>query len=118
MNQDTEQNGLNAVIAHEKKSGREAKRVHKCGYDLLSIGEGQERHIEVKSTSKSHFTSRWLEELEWNHAQNDPHFFLYLVTEAETAKPRVFEYDREKLQKRFSGLEHHYVYRFKKSDFK
>jgi len=117
MNKDIEQLGLDAVIKHEKKAGRTAKRVHKCGYDLHSTADGQERHIEVKATSKSHFTFRWLEELEWNRAQNDSQFFLYLVTDVAGGKPRVFEYDRDKLQKRFSKLEHHYIYKFKKPEF-
>ena len=117
MNQHTEQLGHKAVIEYEKERGRTAKRVQKCGYDLRSIGEDSERHIEVKATTKPHFTFRWLEELEWNLAQNDPNFFLYLVTNASSPKPRVFEYDRERLQQCYSGIQHHYIYKFKKSEF-
>jgi len=117
MNQDTEVSGLKAVIEHEQLRGRTAIRVQKCGYDLISTCKGAIRHIEVKATSKSHFTFRWLEQLEQNLAENDPDFFLYLVTDAKGPRPRVWEYDREKLRKQFLRVEHHHVYKFRKSDF-
>lgn len=103
-------------MAHERHEKRSVKRVHKCGYDLHSTRDGQERHIEVKATAKSHFTSRWLEELEWNRAQNDPQFSLYLVVDVDS-KPRVKVFSANKLRKHFSRVEHHYIYEFRKSDF-
>jgi len=118
MNQDTEQLGLEAAIKYEQQAGRAATRVQKCGYDLSSSGGGEERHIEVKATSKSYFTTRWLEEKEQQCAVNDPKYFLYLVTDVTGSQPRVFEYGRTELGELFSKVEHHYIYKFRRSDFK
>jgi hypothetical protein len=117
MNKQTEQLGIDAVIAYERRAGRAATRAHKCGFDLVSKSRTEERHIEVKATEKRHFTDRWLELLEWQCAQSDPLFFLYLVTQVSDGSPRIFEYDRQKLQKRFNAEVRHYTYRFPKSDF-
>ena len=117
-NQDIQAKGLNAVIAYENtKYGRKAERVQKCGYDLCSKGNGFQRHIEVKATTKSRFTFRWLEDLEQKRAENDPDFYLYLVTDVDSSNPQVIEYDRQKLKSRFSRVEFHYIYNFPKSDF-
>lgn len=118
-NREIEECGIAAVKEYEKKAGRSVcKRVCKCGYDLITkkVDGTDERHIEVKSTSKDRFTFRWFEELE-NEASRKDGFFLYLVTNAGTDAQRVFEYDREKLNKRFSEAITHYVYVFPKSDF-
>lgn len=116
-NKETEAKGLDAVIAYEHLRGRKAERVQKCGYDLCSKGNGSQRHIEVKATTKSRFTFRWLEELEQQCVDNDPDFYLYLVTNVDGPNPQVFEYDRQKLKKRFSHVEPHFIYTFPKSDF-
>lgn len=115
-NNQTENVGLKAVIEYEKKHGRDAERVHKCGYDLVSRGNGIERHIEVKTTAKSTFSPRWLEQLEYDALKNDDLWFLYLVTDA-NGSPKVFEYDRKRVEERFSGEIRHYVFKFPKSDF-
>ena len=119
MNTDsTGQRGLRAVIEYEARQTpkRVAERVHKCGYDLVSKGGGEERHIEVKATTKSRFTFRWLERLEYDQLQKDKRFYLYLVTDVST-KPRVFEYDRAKVMSRFAEEICHYVFVFPKDDF-
>ena len=103
MNKQTEQRGIDLVFAYEKRKGRAATRVHKCGFDLVSKSRTEERHIEVKATEKEHFTYRWLELLEWQCAQGDPLFYLYLVTEVSGSSPRVYEYDRQTLQQRFKA---------------
>ena len=113
----TEENGIAAVCRHEQKHGRSnIKRVHKTGYDLVSKGNGEERHIEVKSTGKPNFTFRWLEQLEYDALQNDPLFYLYLVTDA-NGTPCVWEYDKAKAMKRFSTVIQHFVFVFCKNDF-
>ena len=97
----TEKNGLAAVIEYEKQHGRsDIKRVHKCGYDILSKGNGEERHIEVKTTSKGKFTQRWLEELEYQALQNDDLFWVYLVTNTND-KPNIRELSSGEVKKRF-----------------
>ena len=119
MNQDTEKKGLEAVVAYEKANGRTARRVQKCGYDLSSTGKDSDsdRHIEVKATAKPYFTSRWLEELEWSLAQADKCFYLYLVTDARSEKPRIFEFSGSDLMKRRPRIVCHYLFDFKKADF-
>jgi hypothetical protein len=116
-NTDIEAKGLDIVIAHELKYGRNAERVQRCGYDLCSRGNGSERHIEVKATKKSQFPFRWLEKLEQKCAETDPNFYLYLVTDVDSPNPRIIEYDYQKLKKCFSHIESHYVYKFPISDF-
>ncbi len=117
-NAETEQNGINAVVEYEKKHGRpDVQRVYKCGYDLVSKGIGSERHIEVKTTGKDIFSFRWLEQLEYDTMKKDGNWYLYLVTDA-NGTPRVFEYNRERAERRFSEEMRHYVFVFPKSDFK
>jgi hypothetical protein len=117
-NADTEKNGIAAVIEYEKKQGRDqVERVHKCGYDLVSKGNGSERHIEVKTTGKDAFPFRWLEQLEYDAMKNDDKWYLYLVTDA-NGTPKIFEYDRKKAEERFSEEIRHFVFVFPKSDFK
>ena len=116
-NSKTEQNGIAAVYQYEKANGRcNVQRVHKIGYDLVSRGNGEERHIEVKSTDKDRFTSRWLEQLEYEALQKDPLFHLYLVTNA-SGMPRVWEYDKAKALNRFSKVIQQYVFVFPRDDF-
>lgn len=116
-NKQIEEKALNTVINHERARHREAGRVHNCGYDLRSAGPGGERHIEVKGTTKTCFTFRWLEPAEEACCQNDPNFWLYLVTEVESEEPKVWEYDRARLAHRFDRMVPHYHYRFPKTDF-
>lgn len=119
-NQKTEQSGLDAVLAFESKEGRSwSKRVSKCGYDIITAKPdgSDERHIEVKATSKDRFTFRWLEELEQQALKADDRFYLYLVTKAGSCSPRVFVYDRNRLNELSPKAITHYVYVFPKSDF-
>jgi hypothetical protein len=113
----TQQRGLDAVIKYEHDQGRKAKRVHKCGYDLCSTGKGGERHIEVKATTKDRFTSRWLEQMEYDQLTKDPAFYLYLVTDVLNL-PLIFVYDRTKLQNCFDEQISKYVFKFRREDFR
>ncbi len=115
----TENNGINAVIKYEADQGRRCvNRVHKYGYDLISKGDnGEERHIEVKATSKTAFSSRWLEQLEYDAMKHDDKWFLYLVTDA-NGSARVIVYDRTKAENRFAKIIYNYKLVFPKSDFK
>ncbi|MBW1728500.1 MAG: DUF3883 domain-containing protein [Deltaproteobacteria bacterium] len=114
----TEQKGIDAVIEYERQNGRaEIQRVHNKGYDLITRGNGEERHIEVKATGKDKFYSRWLEEKEYQALRSDPHFYLYLVTNANREAPKVWPYDREKAFKRFKGETKKFLFNFPKEDF-
>ncbi|MDW7670567.1 MAG: DUF3883 domain-containing protein [Bacillota bacterium] len=117
-NAETEKRGLAIAIQYEKQRGRNRiVPVRRCGYDLISKNDHEERHIEVKSTEKSHFTFRWLEELEYQKMQSDPNWYLYLVADIYGDNPIVVEYNKEKLEKLFSGETIKYNYSFPKSDF-
>ena len=115
----TEMNGIQAVVKYEKTHGRtQIRRVHKCGYDLISKGNGDERHIEVKTTEKVVMAFRWLEQLEYDVMKCDENWYLYIVTRANGANPRIYEYNRKDAEKRFSKVVQHYLLNFPKSDFK
>ena len=108
----TEKNGLAAVMKHETAAGRtNCTRVHKCGYDIISKGNGQERHIEVKTTGKGKFTRRWLEEMEYQALQKDKNFWVYLVTDA-NGKPSVRELSAAQVKAKFVKTVKHYWFDF------
>ena len=111
-NSETERIGLAVVESYEKAKGRNVKRVHKCGYDITSECEGDERHIEVKTTKESKFSRRWLEEMEYNKLFSDPNFWVYLVTVANGKPPSVRELDAAAVQKRFKREIKHYQFDF------
>lgn len=118
-NVDTERNGIQAVIEYEKQQGRaDVRRVQKAGFDLITKGQGEERHIEVKTTDKSHFTFRWLEQMEYDALKDDPHFYLYLVTNAnDPALQRIWIYNQKRIMERYSGEIKHYNFVFPRQDF-
>ena len=118
-NADTERNGIQAVIEYEKQQGRtDVQRVHKAGFDLITRGNGGERHIEIKSTDKPRFTFRWLEQMEYDALNNDPQFYLYLVTNAnDPASHRIWVYDQKRAMDRYSGEIKHYNFTFPRQDF-
>ena len=92
--------GIDAVIEYEKKAGRTVvKTVNRCGFDIITKKPdgSDERHIEIKASSKPKFTYRWLEPLEEEKLQTDPLFFLYLVTQAGSDSPRVREYTKKEM---------------------
>ncbi len=108
----TEKNGLNAALKHEIASGRKnVQRVNRCGYDLISKGNGEERHIEVKTTDKSTFARRWLEEKEYQALQTDKRFWVYLVTNA-NSKPEIHELDAAEVSRRYKRTVKHYWFDF------
>lgn len=111
-NKTTEKNGLAAVEKHETAAGRsDVQRVHKCGYDIISKGNGEVRHIEVKTTEKSKFARRWLEELEYQALQNDKNFWVYLVTDA-NGNPSIQELSATEVHKKYVRAERHYWFDF------
>lgn len=118
-NADTERNGVQAVIEYEKQHGRaDVQRVQRAGFDLITEGDAEERHIEVKATDKFRFTFRWLEQMEYDALKNDPHFYLYLVTNAnDPALRRIWIYDRKRAIERYSGEIKHYNFVFPRQDF-
>ena len=114
-----EQAGIDAVIIAEAALGRtEYERKSRCGYDLETFRRdgSDRRHIEVKSTSKSYFTSRWLEQKEQDAANVDDNFFLYLVTDA-LSQPKIWKHSAKKLRVRGYVEVRKYVYTFRKNEF-
>ena len=92
------------VIAYEANRGWTAEKVENCGYDILSIKGGQQRHIEVKSKlgTKKKFGWTELTANETKQFRADPDYFLYLV-EGESVEPNdpfiIIELDKGKLEK-------------------
>ncbi|RYE90857.1 MAG: DUF3883 domain-containing protein [Cytophagaceae bacterium] len=90
------------VIFYEEKRGWKAKKVEKCGYDILSVNGDQERHIEVKSKLGTQKKFSWTELTanETKHSRIDPNYFVYLV-EGDSIEPDapfiVIELDKAKL---------------------
>ena len=116
-NPSTEQTAIQAVIAYERKHGRTATRTAKgSGYDLTSAGPEGERHIEVKSTTRTHLTDRWLEPLEYERFLDDPAFYIYAVVDC-AGTPRVVEFDRGTIASRYVGAITKHMLRFRRSDF-
>ena len=91
------------VIYYEEKRGWKAKKVEKCGYDILSVNGTQERHIEVKSKLGSRKKFGWtaLTANETKQFRIDPDYFVYLVEgeSVEVGTPFIIiELDKEKLE--------------------
>jgi len=116
-NKEIEKKAIAAVIGYEKKNGRLASRVTGQGYDLTSKNNEEERHIEVKGTTKERLTQRWLEEREYKTMKEDSHFYLYAVTSVDS-QPRVYEFTKQQMIDRFKREEVKYMFKFKKDDFK
>ncbi len=116
-NKEIEEISITAVIRHEKEKGRLASRVSGHGYDLISRNNQEERHIEVKGTTKEKLTQRWLEEREYKTMKEDPHFYLYAVTRVDS-HPRVYEFTKQQMIDRFKREEIKYMFAFRKNDFK
>jgi len=74
----------------------------KDGYDLRSVGGGETRHIEVKSTSKNRFQWRWLTEDQFKAVVKDPLFFLYLVKDVH-GRAEITEMRRDDVLSRHQG---------------
>jgi hypothetical protein len=118
-NADTKRNGVQAVIQYERQQGRtDVQMVQKTGFDLITKGNGEERHIQVKGTDKALFTDRWLEPSQYDALQNDSHFYLYLVTNAnDPAARRIWIYDQKRTMARYSREVKKYYFAFPKQDF-
>ena len=74
-----ESSNIERIIAFETRKGRQAEDVSKegRGYDILSIGKREERHIEVKSSSYV-----WLTPNEFATAQEEGDtYWLYVVVD-------------------------------------
>ena len=116
---DTNRNGVQAVIQYERQQGRtDVQMVQKTGFDLITKGNGEERHIQVKGTDKALFTDRWLEPSQYDALQNDSHFYLYLVTNAnDPAARRIWIYDQKRTMARYSREVKKYYFAFPTQDF-
>lgn len=104
------------VINYEEKRGWKAIKVENCGYDILSVKENQERHIEVKSKLGTGKRFGWTE-LTANETRQfriDPDYFVYLVegesTEIDTPFT-IIELDKSKLE---SIMKEYTIVRFTK----
>jgi hypothetical protein len=106
--------GHKAVVDYEAERGRVATVHEKDGYDIISEGNGETRHIEVKSTDSQRFVWRALTEAEFRAAVSDPLFYLYLVTDA-SGSPKITELRRDDLLLRYRGTVVQHIISFPKS---
>ena len=112
-NSDIERIGIDIVKKYETAAGRTIhERVQKCGYDLKSCSDDgvDERHIEIKTTAKAAFSSRWLEQLEQDRLEADGKFYMYLVVNCGTGNEKVSVLNGDSLKKRFTRVVKHYYY--------
>ena len=116
-NSQIEKIGIRIVEEFEREKGRiHQERVHKCGYDLRTTNTdgSDERHIEIKTTSKKKFNQRWLEELEQKRLETDDLFYVYLVTNCGKGNEEIKVLNKENLEPLFSRVVKHYYYDFGK----
>jgi len=81
--QKVEEIGMSVVMEYERKQGRTPKDVsdQNVGYDIYSVGNGEERHIEVKA--RAHLGDVELTYNEWVAARRlGDKYWLYIVTNA------------------------------------
>ena len=114
MSKKVKEAGHKARVEYEAVHGRLAMLHEKDGYDIISEGKGEIRHIEVKSTNGDRFVWRAFSEAEFRAAVSDHLFYLRLVTSAEHA-PKVSELRREDLLLRYRGTTVHHVISFLKA---
>ena len=104
-----------AVILYEAEPPRlrKATLYERDGYDLISKKKREERHIEVKGTTKNRFTWRYLTENEFQALIKDPKFYLYLVTRV-GRKPMIEEMSRNDVLARYLKTEVLHIITFPK----
>lgn len=70
-----------------------SKEHDSAGYDILSFDEaGNEKYIEVKSTKQKVANVKFLiSSNEYNKAKNLSNYYVYIVFEANTTKPKIFK---------------------------
>lgn len=115
-NQEIKRLAYRAVITYEQHHGRDARVVEKDGYDIRSIGNGEERHIEVKGSTSSKPTHIGMEPSELNYMQRDDRFYLYIVRNV-GKQPSVHQFNRNEVLQRFQKIHYQYVFRFSANDF-
>lgn len=120
-NTEIEQAAYEEVLRYEQKNGRTARKADKTkgegkGYDILSAGEKEDRHIEVKGTENRKPSFRFFGEREFKAMLKDPNFYLYLVCGI-GKEPKIFEFRRNEILSRFKGIQVNYTIGFKRSDF-
>jgi len=99
-NLDIEKIGMDLVIAYEKEQGRLIFRPKSkgCGWDLCTGNPKETRYIEVKATTKKRLEGRWLEKASHNQLQNNPDFYIYVITnidENDVSKGNIKIYTKE-----------------------
>ena len=102
--------GYQAVIDHESRAGRTAVRKTGVHYDMLSTGNGEVRHIEVKASKHRYPAWHVLQPKVFKSMRTDDQFFMYVVCDALGASPVVYEITRDELLQRFSGIEFSYKF--------
>lgn len=79
-NKDIKQFSYDEILKYERKRGRSPKIIEKEGYDILSDGGGETRHIEAKGSTKKEPPFRFLTQQEFKRVLNDKDYYLYLVS--------------------------------------
>lgn len=116
-NKTIQQKAYKVVVDYEKRRGRIATKAEKgAGYDIISKGKKEIRHIEVKGTSKVTPNFRFLTEKEFKTLTHDPRYFLCLVCNI-GRRPKLKEFKRNEILRRFQRIQANYVIGFKPSDF-
>jgi len=105
------------VINYERRNRRVAKLVEKEGYDILSKGRKEIRHIEVKGTLSDMPSFRFLTKNEFKVITNDLKSYLYLVCGI-GKKPKIYIFDRDGILLRYRGIELNHVIVFRRNDFR
>ncbi len=118
-NRTIERDAMNTVIAYEEERGRgEHEIVGRRGYDLITRGKKEERHIEVKATAKGNFMGIFLSQMEFEAMLTDRKWFLYLVSKVhDEANKCIHTYNKESLLQRLQGITTCYRFRFSRDDF-
>ena len=97
MNLKIEALAFEYVLDYEQKRGAKCNKAKKgSGYDLISIRNNKQRHIEVKSSNKPKIHWRWLEPSEYTKLIKDKNFYIYLVTNC-LIKPSIIELNRSRI---------------------
>jgi len=117
-NQEIKRLAFGAVVIYERKQSRQAEIVERRrdGYDILSQGNGDERHIEVKGSISVGSARIGLEPSELNHMQKDARFYLYIVRNV-GVDPSVHVFRRNDLLQHFKKIDYQYVFCFNRADF-
>lgn len=104
LNRQVEQAAVATATADLRAEGWNVESVEqdRIGYDLLCTRDDrEERHIEVKGARGSGL-GFIITEGEVQRAEDDPDFWLYLITDALSPEPRLRRYSAEELLRTFT----------------